>query len=176
MDSLKSKKEQKLIAAHQTKMREKQLENALSEQAVRARSITVGTAFGGTSEITVRRHDGTVVFALLQPVEVVELIHQMAASVGCYVHLQPRKDFASWRNWKHTDEELSHFRGPGNTHGSGHPPHVKIAGDEKDYKTALPPPDQQPGLALPPPKDSNETVATEKPSKRRRVKRAAAAS
>jgi hypothetical protein len=171
-----TEKEQALIDEHQRKMREMQFANMLSENTVRARSVMVGTAFGGTSEICMRRADGTVTFALLQPVEVVELIHQMAASIGCHIHIQPRKDFSSWRAWKHSEEELAHFRGIQNQPGVGHPPHVKVDGAEEQYKTSLPPPEQQPGLqpAMMARSEKNEqTVADQKPVKRRSTKRAA---
>ena len=171
-----SKAQRMLVAAHEQKMREKQLENTFAENTVRARSITIGTAFGGTSEIMMRRPDGTVVFAFLQPVEVVELIHQMAASIGCHIHIQPRKDFSSWRSWKHSEEELAHFRGEQSIPGKGHPPHNKLDGDEEQYKTSLPAPEQQPGLQPAMMARSNEneqTVADQKPVKRRSTKRAA---
>ncbi len=90
-----TKAQKKLIDAHNLKMRQRQFENALLESATRARSVIVGTAFGGVSEISMRRMDGTVTFALLQPVEMVELIHQMAASIGCHINLRPRDDFSS---------------------------------------------------------------------------------
>jgi len=80
----------------------------------RARSITVGTSFGGTTEIMLRGNDGGVLWTPMQPVEVIELIHQLAANVGCHIHLQPRQDFSSWRGWKITEEERLHL--------NGHPP------------------------------------------------------
>jgi hypothetical protein len=145
-DTKQSKAERKLLAAHTQKMREKQLENTLSEQAVRARSLTVGTAFGGASEIMMRKPDGTVTFAILQPVEVIELIHQLAANVGCHLQLVPRKDFASWRDWKYTEEELAHYRGVQNLPGVGHPPHANDMAPHNQVGANLPPPEQQPGL------------------------------
>ena len=81
----------------------------------RARSITVGTCFGGTTEIMMRGNN-TYMWTPMQPVEVVELINQLAANIGCHVALKPRKDFASWRNWRVTDEEREHL--------NGHPPFV----------------------------------------------------
>lgn len=80
----------------------------------RARSITVGTAFGGTTEIGMRCNDGRFVWSIMQPVEVIELIHQLAANVGCHIQLAPRRDFSSWRNWRVTEEERLHL--------NGHPP------------------------------------------------------
>jgi hypothetical protein len=65
----------------------------------RSRSLTVGTAFGGTIEISMRG-DYSSLYALMQPVEVVELIEQLAASAGLQVALRPKQDFASWRGWE----------------------------------------------------------------------------
>ena len=82
----------------------------------RARSITVGTAFGGTTEIMMRSDAGRHIWCIMQPVEVIELIHQLAANVGCHIHIKPRQDFGSWRDWKVTEEERLHY--------NGHAPHV----------------------------------------------------
>lgn len=151
------------------------LENRGGDLA-RARAVTVGTCFGGMTELMMRRNDGTVVWSPLQPVEVVELIHQLAANIGCQALIQPREDFASWRSWNHTPEELNHYRGHQLLNGVGHPPHPKHSISYNVNGKFTFQHKEKPDLALPPPKDSNETVATEKPSKRRRVKRAAAAS
>ena len=88
----------------------------------RARSYTVGSAFGGTTEISMRSPAATV-HALLQPVETIELIHQLAANVGCHIHIMPRQDFSSWRGWEMSKEELEHYRGI-NPPGVGHPAHL----------------------------------------------------
>lgn len=82
----------------------------------RARSIMVGTAFGGTAEIMMRGDGGRHLWCLMQPVEVIELIHQLAANVGCTAQLTPRKDFASWRDWRVSEAEQKHL--------NGHPPFV----------------------------------------------------
>ena len=152
--------------------------NNRSELLNRARSITVGTSFGGTAEISMRRNDGSNTFVILQPVEVIELIHQLAANVGCHIHLQPRRDFASWRDWKYTEEELAHYRGVQHLPGVGHPPHANDMAPHNQVGANLPAPEQQPGLqpALMARSESNEqTVATEKTVGRKRTKRAAAA-
>jgi hypothetical protein len=82
----------------------------------RARSITVGTAFGGTTEVMMRSDGGRHVWCVMQPVEVMELIHQLSANIGCHIHIKPRHDFGSWRDWKLTEEEKLHY--------NGHPPFV----------------------------------------------------
>lgn len=110
----------------------------ITEAANRARSVTVGTAFGGTTELTMRRGDGSFTFAILQPVEAIELIHQLAANVGCHLQLVPRKDFASWRDWRVSEEERLHL--------NGHPPFPNDMAPHNQVGANLPPPEQQPGL------------------------------
>lgn len=77
----------------------------------RARSLTVGTAFGGTTEVMMRSDGGKHLWCVMQPSEVVELIHQLSANIGCHLSLKPREDFASWRNWKISDDEKKHLQG-----------------------------------------------------------------
>lgn len=89
---------------------EMDLENRESNRN-RARSITVGTAFGGTTEIMMRSDGGRHIWCTMQPVEVVELINQLAANVGCNVALKPRNDFASWRDWRVSEAEKQHLNG-----------------------------------------------------------------
>lgn len=171
-----SAKEIAAVKAHERAVRERQFENSMKEMTTRARSIVVGTAFGGTSEISMRRPDGTVTWALMQPVEMVELINQMAAAIGCHVHLQPRQDFASWRSWNHTPEELEHYRGVQHQPGVGHPPHTKAI-VHGAYSTALPEPEAQPGMPTPMLKEEHaEAMAIEAPKQRRKSKRTAASS
>jgi len=95
----------------------------------RARSVLVGTSFGGTCEVSMRAENGRVTWAPLQPVEVTELIHQLAAGIGCHIQLTPRNDFASWRNWRVTEHQHKHLQ--------GHPafpndmePHMKVGTDK----------------------------------------------
>ena len=65
----------------------------------RARSITVGTAFGGVCEVTLRS-ETNFLYAQIQPTEVVELIEQLAAGVGVEIAMRPKQNFASWRGWE----------------------------------------------------------------------------
>jgi hypothetical protein len=89
---------------------EMDLENRESNRN-RARSITVGTSFGGTSEIMMRGDGGRHLWCVMQPCEVVELINQLAANVGCNIALKPRDDFASWRDWRVSEAEKKHLNG-----------------------------------------------------------------
>jgi hypothetical protein len=82
----------------------------------RARSITVGTAFGGTTEVSMRGNGDRFLYSIMQPVEVIELIHQLAANIGCHIAVKPRDDFGSWREWRVPDAEKKHLQ--------GHPPFV----------------------------------------------------
>jgi hypothetical protein len=129
----------------------------------RARSVLVGTAFGGTTEISLRKMDGSVSWALLQPVEAIELIHQLAASVGCHINLQPRNDFSSWRNWR-SDEDITKL--------NGHPPFSNEL--PLDKRHSLPPFAEQPGVNIT--RSADHAVATKKTVNKRNTKRATKAS
>lgn len=94
----------------------RQIETSIDLEArennrTRARSITVGTAFGGTTEVMMRGDGSKLLWCAMQPVEVIELIHQLAANVGCNVALKPRDDFASWRDWRVSEAEKKHLNG-----------------------------------------------------------------
>jgi hypothetical protein len=71
----------------------------------RARSHTVGSLPGGAVELSLRGIDGKVLWTMLQPVEVSELIHTLASSIGCYAALKPREDFTAYRNWTLSQQE-----------------------------------------------------------------------
>lgn len=104
----------------------------------RARSISVGTTGGGTTELMMRGND-SYMWYVMQPVEVIELIHQLSANVGCHIHIQPRKDFSAWREWK-VDESM--YAGP------CFPPWVNDMSPHVDTGRKLPPPEEQPGIPL----------------------------
>jgi hypothetical protein len=70
----------------------------LEASRTRARSFTVGTAFGGIVEVGMRG-DFSTLYCLLQPVEAVEFIEQLAAAAGLQVALRPKQDFSTWRGW-----------------------------------------------------------------------------
>ena len=145
-----------------------ELENDMSVQnrqgdLRRARSITAGIYPGGVTEVMMRGNNDYM-WMILQPVEVVEFIHQLAANIGCHIHIQPRKDFASWRNWNYTTEELEHYRhGGGGLLASGYAPHVNDMAPHNQVGANLPPPEQQPGLNFTG-NPNGEAVAVEKSS------------
>lgn len=72
---------------------------SMQQNRNRARSITVGTAFGGTVEVHMRS-DFASVYAQMQPTEAIELIEQIAAGVGVEIAMRPKVNFASWRGWE----------------------------------------------------------------------------
>jgi hypothetical protein len=130
----------------------------------RARSVTVGTSFGGTTELMMRMNSGQTVWAPMQPVEIIELIHQLAANVGCHIALKPREDFASWRKWKADSSMIS---------GGTWPPFVNDMEPHKSIGMSVASP-IQPELTLSAKEQENgEIVAIEKTVKRRNTKRAA---
>ena len=71
---------------------------SLKQNQTRARSFTVGTTTGGIIEVGMRG-DFANLWYLLQPVEAVEIIGQLAAAAGVEIAMRPRQDFASWRSW-----------------------------------------------------------------------------
>lgn len=71
---------------------------SLEQNQSRARSFSVGTTTGGVIEVSMRG-DFSNLWYLLQPVEAVEIINQLAAASGIEVAMRPRQDFASWRSW-----------------------------------------------------------------------------
>lgn len=124
----------------------------------RARSVAVGTAFGGVTEVGMRANTGAYVWCLLQPTEVTELIHQLAANIGCHISIQPRQDFGSWRKWNETTPNM--LTGGYSQHQEA-PPQAKV-----EHKN-------QPKLSKPIRSNKDEPMAIEKPVNRRSTKRAA---
>jgi len=107
--------------------RKRHLESLESNQT-RAQSIAIGSSSSGTVEINMRTNSGKFLWDVYQPVEVIEIIYQLAACIGCVIEIQPRDDFASWREWKKpTEEERKHF--------NGHPPFSNYI--ESDQKKGL---------------------------------------
>ena len=111
----------------------------MDSMLTRCRAMTIGSAGGGIVEITMRSNEGYYTWNHLQPVEVVELIHQLAGQVGCHIAVQPRKDFASWREWNITEEEQKHF-GPW-------APQPDMRGLMAETAMQLPPAEKQAGLS-----------------------------
>jgi hypothetical protein len=93
------------------KQQRAQLE-ALDSNRCRAQAVSIGMSASGTTEITMRGVNGSFLWEIYQPMQVTELIHQLAASIGCHIYIQPRNDFGSWRQWKEPSaEERLHLNG-----------------------------------------------------------------
>ena len=146
----------------------RQLET-LEANETRAQSLTVGTAGGGSVEITMRSSSGRFLWNTYQPVEVVEFINQLAAGIGCHIQIVPRQDFASWRDWKMTPEELAHARGGQPFQGVGHAPFPKMLGKE-EYTAGM----TQKIAPLKEEVQKKENVATKKAVNKRSTKRSRA--
>ena len=71
---------------------------SIQQNTNRARSVTVGTAFGGIVEL-IMRSDYATVWAQLQPVEAIELMEQIAAGCGVEIAMRPKQNFSTWRSW-----------------------------------------------------------------------------
>jgi hypothetical protein len=76
----------------------------------RARSCTVGTAFGGAVEVALRG-DHSNLWCVLQPVEVIEMMEQLAAAVGVQIAMRPKNDFSTWRGWDDNMVENKYWMG-----------------------------------------------------------------
>lgn len=74
----------------------------------RARSVTVGTAFGGIVEINLRS-ENNYLYAQMQPTECIELIEQLAAGCGVEIAMRPKQNFASWRGWEEVIDQRIGF-------------------------------------------------------------------
>ena len=169
MDKVTLKQRLKQIQLEQELFNAEQGLNASKSNATRSRSMTVGTAFGGVTELSMRSDGGQTLWCLMQPVEVIELIHQLAANVGCRINLQPRSDFSSWRGWNVTEQAL--------LHGNGHAP---VTDDfDAGMKVGLSAPTALPETNVNfeiPNRSDEHVVATKKTVNRRNTKRAAKAS
>lgn len=162
----------------QKQLDQKQMEHQLASieaNDTRAQSIAIGNAGGGAVEISMRSVRNVYLWNVYQPVEVIELINQLAAGIGCHIHIQPREDFGSWRNWQVSEEELERFRGPQRFPGVGWAPHAKYERGETRQKGALAAPDESLKLNLEDTKEK-EHVATKKAVNKRSPKRRRASS
>ena len=83
---------------------------SLEQNRTRARSFSIGATTGGIIEVSMRG-DYSNLWYLLQPVEAVEMINQLAAAAGIEVAMRPRQDFASWRSWDTSLPPSVHWMG-----------------------------------------------------------------
>lgn len=83
---------------------------ALKSAQNRGRSITVGQVNGGLVEVSIRS-DISSLYYILHPVEVVEIMEQLAAASGVEIAKRPKQDFSAWRSWELERPEAAHWRG-----------------------------------------------------------------
>lgn len=65
----------------------------------RGRSLLVGTCFNEMVEVSMRGDGDKRLWVILDPLEVGELIHQLAATIGCTATVTQRTDFLAFRKW-----------------------------------------------------------------------------
>lgn len=151
------KKEESEIRKKINEMYEENEYASLQQNKNRARSITVGTAFGGAVEVNMRG-DYHSLWCILSPVEAIEVLEQIAAAVGVQVATKPKDDFSAWRGWDVTNVDHIHWKGaapwqvaPENRH------------DSKELEGSKEP------KQLPPSKEETETSKKTRRSTRKRV-------
>jgi hypothetical protein len=82
----------------------------LQQNKNRARSLTVGTAFGGAIEVNMRG-DYHSLWCILNPVEAIEIAEQLAAAAGVQIAMRPKNDFSAWRGWDVDNIDYVHWKG-----------------------------------------------------------------
>ena len=125
----------------------------------RARSVTVGTAYGGVIEIALR-NEFNHMWTIMQPVEVVEFIESAAAAVGVEIAMRPKQNFTSWRGWDYDGEQPAFF-------GRG-TPYPTLEHSELDYTKNLLEEAREEIKQL---KGEGEEKPQLKPARRRRTKK-----
>lgn len=105
----RKKRESKIRQEIQKKYEENELAS-LTQIQNRARSFSVGTASGGVIELNMRG-DFANLWYILQPVEAVEIIEQLAAAAGLEILKRPKQDFSAWRSWDFDQPDSSSWKG-----------------------------------------------------------------
>lgn len=76
----------------------------------RARSCSVGKTSGGLMEINMRG-DFYNLWYIMNPVEAVEMIDQIAAGIGIEIAKRPKQDFSTWRSWDLEQPDFNEWKG-----------------------------------------------------------------
>jgi hypothetical protein len=82
---------------------ENEFHNMTDNTRYRARSVTVGTGYNGMIEIGLR-NEFYHLWTIMQPVEAVEIMEQLAAACGIEIAMRPKQNFTSWREWDTTEK------------------------------------------------------------------------
>ena len=104
------KKEESEIRKKINKVCEENEYANIQQNKNRARSITVGTAFGGAIEVNMRG-DYHSLWCILSPVEAIEILEQLAAAAGVQVASKPKDDYSAWRGWDIDNVNHIHWKG-----------------------------------------------------------------
>lgn len=70
----------------------------------RARSFYIGKNGTGI-EFGLRGDGRRFLYYIMSENEAIEVVHSIAAAIGCHIALKPREDFAATRPWKLTEKE-----------------------------------------------------------------------
>jgi hypothetical protein len=105
-----AKKEESEIRKKINEMYEENEYANLQQNKNRARSITIGTAFGGAIEVNMRG-DYHSLWCILSPVEAIEVLEQLAAAAGVQVATKPKDDYSAWRGWDVNNVNYLHWKG-----------------------------------------------------------------
>jgi len=89
---------------------ENEFTNVSDNTRRRARSVLVGTGYGGMIEISLRNEFYNM-YMLLQPVEAVEFMEQIAAGCGIELAMRPKQNFTAWRTWDYEHCDNPHMKG-----------------------------------------------------------------
>lgn len=133
-----SKKEETAVRKKINKMYEENEYANLQQNKNRARSITVGTAFGGVVEVHMRG-DYHSLWCLLNPVEALEIAEQIASACGVQIAMKPKDDFSSWRGWDVTNTNHIHWKGTAPWQVLPENRHINKELESTEEKKQLPP-------------------------------------
>jgi len=92
------------------KLEEENQYQGMLQNRTRARTVAVGGCGNGMIEVSMRG-DFASLWVLLQPVEAVELLEQIAAACGVEVATRPKQNFSAWRKWENDDERTAMLKG-----------------------------------------------------------------
>lgn len=100
-----SEMREKIHAFHE----ENEFHNMMDNTRHRGRSLTVGNSYSGVIEVAIR-NEFNHMWIIMQPVEAVEIMEQIAAACGIEIAMRPKQNFTSWRSWNiDCDGVESHF-------------------------------------------------------------------
>lgn len=124
---------QKIHSFHE----ENEFYNMVDNTRHRGRSLTVGNGYSGVIEVSIR-NEFNHMWIIMQPVEAVEIIEQIAAACGIEIAMRPKQNFTSWRSWnfENVEENFNHIKGssPHQLEGQESMKRLQQAREEVNYE------------------------------------------